>query len=114
VLDRFATLVRPVIWLLSLSTNALVRLLGGDPDATSEQLSEEELVAATASLAVAALLTWGLVALVGASVPWAAVVLLPYAAWLAVATALSVQYARLNPRAAPPYIGGHERRADDA
>lgn len=43
VLDRFATLMRPVIWLLSLSTNALVRLLGGDPHATSEQLSEEEL-----------------------------------------------------------------------
>ncbi len=43
VLDRFATLMRPVIWLLSLSTNALVRLLGGDPNATSEQLSEEEL-----------------------------------------------------------------------
>lgn len=43
VLDRFATLMRPVIWLLSLTTNALVRLLGGDPDATGEQLSEEEL-----------------------------------------------------------------------
>ena len=43
ILDRFATLMRPVIWLLSLSTNALVRLLGGDPNATSEQLSEEEL-----------------------------------------------------------------------
>jgi putative hemolysin len=43
VLDRFATLMRPVIWLLSLSTNALVRLLGGDPHATSEQLSEAEL-----------------------------------------------------------------------
>lgn len=43
VLDRFATLMRPVIWVLSLSTNALVRLLGGDPNATSEQLSEEEL-----------------------------------------------------------------------
>jgi putative hemolysin len=43
VLDRFATLVRPVIWLLSVSTNALVRLLGGDPAATSEQLSEAEL-----------------------------------------------------------------------
>ena len=43
VLDRFATLMRPVIWLLSLSTNALVRLLGGDPNAASEQLSEEEL-----------------------------------------------------------------------
>ena len=43
VLDKFATVMRPVIWLLSLSTNALVRLLGGDPNATSEQLSEEEL-----------------------------------------------------------------------
>ncbi len=43
VLDRFATLMRPVIWLLSLSTDALVRLLGGDPDAAGEQLSEEEL-----------------------------------------------------------------------
>jgi putative hemolysin len=43
VLDRFATLMRPMIWLLSLSTDALVRLLGGDPHATSERLSEEEL-----------------------------------------------------------------------
>lgn len=42
-LDRFATLMRPVIWLLSLSTNAVVRLLGGDPRATSEEMSEEEL-----------------------------------------------------------------------
>jgi putative hemolysin len=43
VLDRFATVMRPVIWLLSRSTDALVRLLGGDPQATTEQLSEEEL-----------------------------------------------------------------------
>jgi putative hemolysin len=42
-LDRFAHAVRPVIWLLSASTNAVVRLLGGDPHATSEELSEEEL-----------------------------------------------------------------------
>ncbi len=42
-LDRFATVMRPVIWLLSISTNALVRLLGGDPKATGEELSEEEL-----------------------------------------------------------------------
>lgn len=42
-LDRFAILMRPVIWLLSLSTNALVRLLGGDPKAVNEELSEEEL-----------------------------------------------------------------------
>ena len=43
VLDRFATFMRPVIWLLSISTNALVRLLGGDPHATSEQVSHDEL-----------------------------------------------------------------------
>ena len=42
-LDRFATAMRPVIWLLSRSTNAVVRLLGGDPSARSEDLSEEEL-----------------------------------------------------------------------
>lgn len=43
VLDRFALLMRPVIWLLSTSTDLVVRLLGGDPRATTEQLSEEEL-----------------------------------------------------------------------
>ncbi|MGW2093565.1 hemolysin family protein [Promicromonospora sukumoe] len=42
-LDRFATLMRPVVWLLSVSTNAVVRLLGGDPRATSEGMTEEEL-----------------------------------------------------------------------
>lgn len=43
VLNGFATLMRPVIWLLSISTNVLVRLLGGDPDKTGEELTEEEL-----------------------------------------------------------------------
>ena len=42
-LDRFATAMRPVIALLSLSTNVVVRLLGGDPKATGEELSKEEL-----------------------------------------------------------------------
>ena len=42
-LDRFAHAVRPVIWLLSASTNAVVRLVGGDPQATGEELSDEEL-----------------------------------------------------------------------
>ncbi|HRD61110.1 MAG TPA: hemolysin family protein [Nocardioides sp.] len=42
-LDRFATLMRPVIWLLSVSTNVVVRLLGGDPSARSEGVSQEEL-----------------------------------------------------------------------
>ena len=43
VLDGFATVMRPVIWLLSISTNALVRLLGGDPHKTADELSDEEL-----------------------------------------------------------------------
>ena len=43
VLNSFAKLMRPVIWLLSISTNLLVRLLGGDPDKTGEELTEEEL-----------------------------------------------------------------------
>ncbi|MDN4160709.1 hemolysin family protein [Nocardioides abyssi] len=42
-LDRFATVMRPVIWLLSRSTDALVRVLGGDPSATNDELSEDEL-----------------------------------------------------------------------
>ena len=42
ILDVFATIMRPVIWLLSISTNALVRLLGGDPHKTADELSEEE------------------------------------------------------------------------
>ncbi|MHA7219215.1 hemolysin family protein [Arthrobacter sp. MDT1-48-3] len=43
VLSGFARLMRPVIWLLSVSTNAVVRLLGGDPHRTSEEMTEEEL-----------------------------------------------------------------------
>ncbi|MGB0101626.1 MAG: hemolysin family protein, partial [Nocardioides sp.] len=42
-LDRFAQLMRPVVWLLSVSTNGVVRVLGGDPHAKAEELSEEEL-----------------------------------------------------------------------
>ncbi|CAH0231959.1 Hemolysin C [Microbacterium oxydans] len=41
-LNGFAVVMRPVIWLLSISTNALVRLLGGDPDKTSDELTDEE------------------------------------------------------------------------
>ena len=52
--------------------------------------------AATVTLTVAAILTWLLVALVARSLPWAGVVLAPYAVWLSVATALSMQYSRLN------------------
>jgi putative hemolysin len=42
-LDRFAALMRPVIWLLSVSTNLVVRLLGGDPTVSRETISEGEL-----------------------------------------------------------------------
>ena len=42
VLDGFAKVMRPVIWLLSVSTNALVRLLGGDPQKTGEEMTDEE------------------------------------------------------------------------
>jgi putative hemolysin len=42
-LERFALLMRPVIWLLSLSTNLVVRALGGDPLLNREAISEEEL-----------------------------------------------------------------------
>jgi len=42
-LDRFATLMRPVIWLLSVSTDAVVRLLGGDPTLRKATMSGEEL-----------------------------------------------------------------------
>ena len=41
--DRIAKLARPVIWLLSVSTNLVVRLVGGDPGAQREQITEAEL-----------------------------------------------------------------------
>jgi len=42
-LDLLATLLRPVIWLLSVSTNGVVRLLGRDPEAQREDIGPEEL-----------------------------------------------------------------------
>ncbi|MFM1965516.1 MAG: hypothetical protein RL134_1241 [Actinomycetota bacterium] len=48
-----ARVTRPFIWLLSISTNALVRLLGGNPHSGKEQITGEELrdiVAATEEL----------------------------------------------------------------
>ena len=41
--DRVATIFRPLIWLLSRSTDVVVRLLGGDPKAARESISSEEL-----------------------------------------------------------------------
>ncbi|MDQ2797172.1 MAG: hemolysin family protein [Actinomycetota bacterium] len=42
-LERVAAVFRPVIWLLSKSSNGVVRLLGGDPDASRAPITEEEL-----------------------------------------------------------------------
>lgn len=52
--------------------------------------------AAAACLAAAAVLTWVLLVVVTRAEVWAGLVLVPYALWLSVATALSVAYARLN------------------
>ncbi len=43
LVDFIARIARPVIWLLGVSTNGLVRLLGGDPRASREEVSSEEL-----------------------------------------------------------------------
>ncbi|MDQ3628228.1 MAG: hemolysin family protein [Actinomycetota bacterium] len=42
-IDKMSRFSRPVIWLLSVSTNLVVRLLGGDPHAAREEMSDEEL-----------------------------------------------------------------------
>ena len=42
-IDRISRILRPVIWLLSASTNVVLRLLGGDPHAQREQITDEEL-----------------------------------------------------------------------
>jgi putative hemolysin len=43
LLDRIALLFRPVIWLLSVSTDGVVRLLGGNPKADRAKMTTEEL-----------------------------------------------------------------------
>jgi putative hemolysin len=43
LVDSIAKGVRPLIWFLGVSTNAIVRLLGGDPTAGREQVTQEEL-----------------------------------------------------------------------
>lgn len=42
-LSAMARLTRPVVWLLSKSTNVAVRLMGGDPHADREEVTTEEL-----------------------------------------------------------------------
>jgi putative hemolysin len=43
LVDWMAKLSRPAIWFLSVSTNVVLRLVGGDPHAQREQISDEEL-----------------------------------------------------------------------
>jgi putative hemolysin len=43
LVDRIALIARPVIWLLSKSTDLVVRALGGDPGANREVMTDEEL-----------------------------------------------------------------------
>ena len=43
LVDTIAKAVRPLIWFLGVSTNAVVRLFGGDPNAGREQVSEQEI-----------------------------------------------------------------------
>ncbi len=43
LLDRIATLARPVVWLLTTSTNLLVAVLGGDPRVGRQAMTEQEL-----------------------------------------------------------------------
>jgi putative hemolysin len=43
LLDRIASLARPVVWLLSVSVNVVVALLGGDPRQGRQAMTEQEL-----------------------------------------------------------------------
>ena len=53
LLERIARLARPVVWLLSISVNVVVRLLGGDPRQNRQRMTEQEvreLVAGTSAI----------------------------------------------------------------
>jgi putative hemolysin len=43
LVDLTARVARPVIWLLGVSTNVLVRVLGGDPKISREEVTDEEI-----------------------------------------------------------------------
>jgi putative hemolysin len=51
IVDWLARITRPFIWLLSRSTDVVVRMLGGDPNANREEISEDELRGILASQA---------------------------------------------------------------
>ncbi|OZG65286.1 hemolysin family protein [Bifidobacterium eulemuris] len=42
-IDAFATVCKPIIWLIGKNTNGIVRLLGFDPNETESEVSDEEL-----------------------------------------------------------------------
>ena len=42
LLDRIATLARPVVWLLTVTTNLVVAVLGGDPRVGRQAMTEQE------------------------------------------------------------------------
>ncbi len=53
LLEQIARLARPVVWLLSVSVNVVVRLLGGDPRQNRQSMTEQEvreLVAGTSAI----------------------------------------------------------------
>jgi putative hemolysin len=43
LVNAIARLCRPIIWFLGVSTDAVVRVLGGDPQAAKEEVSDDEL-----------------------------------------------------------------------
>ncbi|MGH3367345.1 MAG: hemolysin family protein [Nocardioidaceae bacterium] len=43
VVDAIAKILRPAIWFLSVSTNVVLRMVGGDPHAQREPITDEEL-----------------------------------------------------------------------
>lgn len=51
LVNVIAVATRPVIWFLGVSTNLVVRLLGGDPKASREEVTDEELRAMVSSSA---------------------------------------------------------------
>ena len=49
LVNAIARLTRPIIWFLGVSTDVVVRLLGGDPRASREEVTDEELRAMVGS-----------------------------------------------------------------
>lgn len=43
IVSRISVLFKPIVWLLSVSTNAVLRMLGIDPNETEEQICEEDI-----------------------------------------------------------------------